>query len=90
MKEMGEILAQQAASAVKQQPIIELVTQPEQQTSLGCSPFPPGPRPCMLDFRPEPRPCIPNCSPACTPSSEPKGCLPDYLKPPPPKPPGPN
>src|SRR3990167_7384999 len=97
MKEMGEILAQQVASAVKQQPTIELVTpQTEPASAQLCAPIvPPGPpAPCFPGILPPPMcgptVCVPVCQPACMPSSLPRGCAPDYIKQPPPKPPRPS
>lgn len=89
---MTEILARHTASAVSQQPTIELVTPQEKPVSASCPMRPPRPPggPCLPSIAPRPTPCIPACSPACMPSSIPKGCMPDYLKPTPPKPPGPN
>ena len=90
MKEKSEMLASQ----VKPQPTIDLVTAPKQEQSVltQCPPFAPPrpPGPCLPGIVPGPTPCIPKCPPACLPSSMPRGCVPDYLKPPPPKPPKPN
>lgn len=97
MKENGELLAVQLASAVQQEPTIELVTPQKELSSevfqgprVPCAPtiLPPGPRPCAPDFTPRPTPCLPACSPAqvCSPSFP---CMPNIVKPPP-KPPGPH
>lgn len=93
MKENSEVLARQTASAVSQRPTIELVTPPKlPSVSAQCPMRPPGlpGGPCLPSFAPRPTPCIPACSPACIPSSIPRGCMPDYLKPTPPKPPRPS